>query len=115
MIHKIFIKLEDKLIARVTFELPDGIWTDAIYLVGDFNNWQRTTYPMQRERTGKWWLTVDLELGHAYQFRYLAGSDHWLNDSNADAYVLNPYGTDNFVVVTDPAFKPYCDKRDSLM
>ena len=50
--------------------------------------------------------TVDLEIGRAYQFRYLCDNTHWLNDSNGDAYVATPYGSENFVVVTDPARQP---------
>lgn len=57
-------------------------------------------------------ITVDLDLGRAYQFRYLRDHDHWLNESQADAYVVNAYGTDNFVVVTDPHFKHYCDQKE---
>jgi hypothetical protein len=37
----------------------------------------------------------DLELGRAFQFRYLRDGEVWLNDNQADAYVPNPYGSDN--------------------
>jgi 1,4-alpha-glucan branching enzyme len=111
MIHKTFIRTNGTSVARVTFTLPDSIWADQIYLVGDFNGWNRTSHPFQRDREGRWGLTVDLELGRAYQFRYLCDGEHWKNDSQADAHVHNRYGSDNFVVVTDPSFKQYFDKR----
>lgn len=54
---------------------------------------------------------MDLELGHAYQFRYLRDGEEWVNDGQADAYVSNPYGSDNSVIITDPEFKPYHDGK----
>gem|GEM_PF-5024344 len=54
---------------------------------------------------------MDLELGHAYQFRYLRDGEEWVNDGQADAYVSSPYGSDNSVIVTDPEFKPYHDGK----
>jgi len=113
MIHKVFIEREGQSVAQVTFTVPNGLWVDMLYLVGDFNEWQYTTYPMTHDEcAGHWRITVDLEIGRAYQFRYLCDRDHWLNDSQADAYVVNPYGTDNFVVVTDPKFKHYSDPKE---
>jgi hypothetical protein len=53
----------------------------------------------------------DLELGRAFQFRYLRDGEVWLNDNQADAYVPNPYGSDNFVIVTDPNFKLIMTER----
>ena len=111
MIRKTFVKSGGKTVARVTFTLPESIWADTICLVGDFNNWNRTSHPFQRDREGKWILIVDLELGRAYQFRYLVDGKEWMNDTQADVYVHNDYGSDNFVVVTDSSFKPYCDER----
>lgn len=111
MIHKTFISINGTAVARVTFTLPNSIWADKIYLVGDFNDWNCTSHPFQRDQEGGWVLTIDLELGRAYQFRYLCDGQHWINDSQADAHVHNRYGSDNFVVVTDPNFKQYCDER----
>jgi 1,4-alpha-glucan branching enzyme len=112
MISKTFVETEKGPIARVTFTLPNSMWADTVYLVGDFNDWDRTSHPFQRDREGRWTLTVDLETGRAYQFRYLRDGRDWMNDSEADAYVHNRYGSDNFVVVTDPNFKQYCDEGD---
>jgi 1,4-alpha-glucan branching enzyme len=76
-----------------------------IYLVGDFNNWSRTSHPFARDYAGKWALTVDLEIGRIYRFHYLCDGEHWLSDSYADANVVTPYGSDNFVIMTDPKLK----------
>ena len=40
------------------------------------------------------------------QFRYLRDGQ-WINDGQADAYVHNRLGSDSFVVITDPKFKPH--------
>ena len=107
MIQKDFVTTDGRAIARVTFTLPDSLWAEQVYLVGDFNDWQRTATPLSRTHSGEWVGTVDLEIGRAYQFRYLCDNAHWINDSHGDAYVTNPYGSENFVVVTDPAFRRY--------
>lgn len=111
MIHKTFVETEQGSVARVTFTLPDSIWADKIYLVGDFNAWDRASHPFQHDGTDRWAITVDLELGRAYQFRYLIDGEQWTNDDQADAHVYNRYGTCNFVVVIDPNFQPYCDEK----
>jgi 1,4-alpha-glucan branching enzyme len=69
-------------------------------LVGDFNDWNRTSHPMIQDRDGAWRITLELEAGHEYQFRYLVNGNNWHNDWHADKYVPNPYGGDNSVVAT---------------
>lgn len=39
---KTFVETDSGLVARVTFTLPNSIWADAIYLVGDFNLWRNS-------------------------------------------------------------------------
>jgi hypothetical protein len=61
MIHKTFIETDSGLVARVTFTLPDRIWADAIYLVGDFvavpRDWNRTSHLFLQDREGRWSIT----------------------------------------------------------
>jgi 1,4-alpha-glucan branching enzyme len=104
MVRKDFVNTNGKTVARVTFTLPDSLWADEIYLVGDFNNWNDSSHPMQQDHRGDWTLTVDLEMGRAYQFRYRRDGG-WINECEADAYVYNRYGGGNFVVVTDPGLE----------
>jgi len=56
-------------------------------------------------------VAVELELGRAYQFRDLRDGQDWMNENEADACIHNSYGSDNFMVITDPGFKQYCDER----
>jgi 1,4-alpha-glucan branching enzyme len=113
MIRKTLVETDTGPIMQATFTLPNSIWADRIYLVGDFNNWNRTSHPMERDREGGWRITVDLEVGRSYQFRYLCDDERWINDGQADAYVLNPYGGDNFVIITDPHLKRHNQAGES--
>jgi 1,4-alpha-glucan branching enzyme len=107
MIHKTFIENRKGKVARVTFTLPNSNKSESICLVGDFNDWNPTSHPFKLDAEGRWSLTLDLELWRAYQFRYLRNGEEWMYDIQADAFVYNPHGVYNFVIVTDPAFKRY--------
>lgn len=106
MIRKEFLARPEGTVVRVTFTLPASLQADKIFLVGDFNDWNTTSHPFARDAEGNWIFVLELEPGRAYQFRYLSDGQ-WLNDGDADAYVINRYGTDNFVVITDPLFRRY--------
>jgi len=99
MIRKQFVNTRNGRVARVTFSLPGSVWADSIYLVGDFNDWNETSHSLSLGRDQDWSITLDLELNREYQFRYRKDGD-WINDNQADAYVQNPYGSDNFIVNT---------------
>jgi len=114
MIQKTFVEVEGRVVVRVTFSLPNSIWADRITLVGDFNGWDMRSHPFGRTRTGTWLITVDLEPRRAYQFRYLQGDDQWINDPAADAHVHNTYGSDNFIVITDPEYLRHADIKKSI-
>ncbi|MEM7538463.1 MAG: isoamylase early set domain-containing protein [Chloroflexota bacterium] len=107
MIHKEVHDHQGETVMAVTFTLPSSLWVDHIHLVGDFNDWSHHSHPLQQDRSGSWTTTVPLEMSRAYQFRYLIDNHQWTNDDNADAYVRNIYGTDNFVVFTDINFQKY--------
>ena len=111
MIHKVFIETERGPVARITFILPNSTWADTIYLVGDFNEWNHSSHPFQRGQEETWTLTLDLEVGRCYQFRYLRDGE-WISDSQADGFVGNPHGSDNSLVVTDPKFKRYPNEQN---
>lgn len=101
MIRKTVVETEQGLVVQVSFLLPESIWADRINLVGDFNGWDRDSHPMQRDRGGEWRIQVDLEPGRTYQFRYLCDGERWMNDTQADGYVPNSYGSDNSIISTD--------------
>jgi 1,4-alpha-glucan branching enzyme len=86
-------------VVRVTFELPSATWAERVNLVGDFNEWDTTATPMRRNRSdSNWRVTVELEAGLRYCFKYLVDGKEWLNDWHADDHIENPYGSHDSVV-----------------
>ncbi len=93
---------KNKKTCTVTFTLLGAAAPGAkrITLVGDFNNWNKDSTPLKRGKEGEWSVTLNLEAGHEYLFRYLIDGERWENDWNADKYVPSPYGdADNSVVI----------------
>ncbi len=99
MIQKQFIKSAKTTKCRLTFTLPEDIWADEVYLVGNFNGWDETTHPLRQANNGEWRIVVDLAVGAEYQFRYLCDGE-WFNDNEADGYSVNPHGSHNSIVNT---------------
>ena len=93
--------LKSKPVCKVTFRLTKKMahGADHVHLVGEFNQWNIMTTPMKRLKNGDFTLTLDLETGRDYQFRYLINQVYWENDDKADAYLPTPFGDcDNSVV-----------------
>lgn len=90
---------KDKTICKVTFTLPKEVAEqfDEVALVGDFNNWDHkaNSFTLKNKKS----ITIELEAGNEYQFRYLADGEVWLNESEADKHVATPYGSQNSVLV----------------
>ena len=94
--------LKSKPLAKVTFRLPkEAVGTASeVYLVGEFNAWDKTATPMQSLKNGSYKTVVELESGKEYQYRYLIDGERWENDWEADKYVPNNLTfEDNSVVV----------------
>jgi 1,4-alpha-glucan branching enzyme len=98
-IKKVYLKTRDT--CKVTFRLPAEIagGAERVCIVGDFNNWDVQASPMKKLKDGAHTITLDLEKGKEYQYRYLIDGVIWENDRSADKYVSSPYpGCDNSVV-----------------
>ena len=62
---------------------------------------------MRRDADGGFSVTVELEAGRAYRFRYLLDGVRWDNDWAADAYLPNSFdGDDSIVDLTALATAP---------
>lgn len=83
---------------KVTFELPAEVGATKAYVCGDFNDWSTTATPLKRRKDGSLAVTVALETGRQYRFRYLLGDGEWENDWAADDYVRNEFGGEDSVV-----------------
>ena len=55
---------------------------------------------MKRLKDGRYHKRIFLHPNGEYEFRYLVDGAHWINDTEAESYTPNPYGSDNCVVTT---------------
>ncbi len=85
--------LKSRPTCKVTLILPSeqACKASAASVVGDFNNWDPHSNPMDRLKNGNFKTTVELEVGQHYQFRYLLDNGLWLNEVDADQLVDSPY------------------------
>jgi 1,4-alpha-glucan branching enzyme len=98
MISKYYTKSGQ--ICRATFKLPAEVDAEEAFLVGDFNAWDREADPMKKLKDGSFSLTISLEIGRSYRFRYLLDRARWENDWEADEYQPNAFGSEDSVVRT---------------
>ncbi len=95
----------DKKTCSVTFtvESEATLGAQTINLAGDFNSWSSKETPLKQAKDGSFSVTLDLEAGKEYQFRYLLDGSRWENDWKADKYIPAPFSaTDNSVVICIP-------------
>lgn len=102
-IEKKFLKTRP--VCKVTFTLPGEAAPEAetVCVMGEFNKWSRDATPMKRQKNGGFSVSLNLETGRAYRFRYLIDGWKFENDWAADRYEPNPYGGEDSVVEVQPA------------
>lgn len=84
---------------RVTFSMPASVCCDGLYLVGWFGEWDESVFRMERAPDGSWSLTMELEAGCEYLYRFRTLSGQWITDPEVspapaqfgpkNAFVLN--------------------------
>jgi len=84
--------------ASVTLTLDPRVSAQTAAVCGEWNGWSADIGVMRRDAEGRFSLTVDLDAGRTYRFRYLLDGERWDNDWAADAYVPNGFGGDDSVV-----------------
>lgn len=92
---------ETKPVCKVTFKLTKDIVNSArkVNLAGDFNHWNTDSIPMKKLKGGEYTVTVALQKGKEYQFKYLIDGNSWLNEKEADKLVPNEFQTENSVII----------------
>ena len=92
---------ETKPLCKVTFKLAKDIanFANQVYLAGEFNNWDVESIPMKRLKSGEFSVSLDLEKGKEYQFKYIIDGTAWLNETEADKFVPNEFQSENSVIV----------------
>jgi 1,4-alpha-glucan branching enzyme len=84
--------------ADVTFTVDPQVGAQTAAVCGDWNDWSADADVMHRDAGGGFSVTVSLDAGRAYRFRYLLDGHRWDNDWSADAYQPNGFGGDDSVV-----------------
>lgn len=92
---------------RVTFTMPAIDRCECLYLVGWFDEWDESVYRMERTPEGNWSLTLELEAGCEYQYRFRTPDGRWLNDPAAPP-APSRFGLNTSFVVSanNPATSP---------
>jgi len=85
---------------KVTFVLPAEEVTGKTSVVGDFNAWDPTKTRFVRRANGTYSVSVKVETGNEYGFRYYGEDGTWSNDDAADKQQMNIFGSLNSVVLT---------------
>ncbi len=80
---------------RVTFSLKAPSVKEVI-LMGDFNNWDVGSHPMEKDENGIWKVSMMILPGK-YEYRLLVDGQ-WRLDSGNNQTVPNCFGTENNVL-----------------
>lgn len=86
--------LKSKPVCKVTFKVgkEEAQGAGKVSVLGDFNQWNDNEGEMKAMKDGSFSVTLELEAGKEYQFRYLADGNNWLNEAEADKHVPSGFG-----------------------
>ena len=87
---------------KVTFTYPANEGVEVVQVLGDFNNWDSNKAPKLKKSKEGFAVSVELNAGNSYEFRYLINGSKWENEQNADFLVPSLYaGTQNCQITLD--------------
>ncbi len=91
-IRKQFLKSKPvcKVFFKVSKEMAEG--ASKVTLVGEFNNWNETADEFDTLKDGSFSISINLETGRSYQFRYLLDGSVWINDDAPDGFCFSGIG-----------------------
>ena len=83
--------LKSKPVCKVTFTLDAEVINGGkeVAVLGEFNDWNPSESTMRKLKDGSFTKTIELEVGHEYQVRYLVDGKRWVNDTEADKYIYS--------------------------
>ncbi len=96
MLKKNYTKTKAK--CRITFKYSNPEQAKTAALAGEFNEWSLTANPMKQLKDKSFSLTISLDAGSSYNFRYVLDDENWVNDPDADGYAINEHGEENSIV-----------------
>jgi len=84
---------EKEPVCKVTFIMSKDTAGSAerVNLAGEFNNWDTKSIPMKKIRNGDFAVSIDLEKGREYHFKYVIDGHTWINEPNADKHVPSAF------------------------
>jgi 1,4-alpha-glucan branching enzyme len=85
---------------KVTFVMPYSEGQAAMSVVGDFNEWQPGAAKMIKRNNGTCSVSLTLDPGQRYRFRYYLEDGAWVNDEAADAYEASEHDSENCILLT---------------
>lgn len=92
--------LKSKPVCKVSFKVTKDQAEGAsqIAVVGDFNGWNPEAAVMSPLKDGSFSLTIELEAGNTYRFRYLADGERWFDEAEADGQEAGEFGASNNLI-----------------
>jgi len=95
--------LKSKPVCKVTFRIPPeiGVNHKKANVLGSFNDWNKVSHRMKKlVKDASFSLTVDLEVGKEYEFKYLLDDTVWINDNDAEKQVETHFGDSSNSVIS---------------
>ena len=89
---------QDGKTCLVPFSLPNQVNAKVAHLYGDFTEWEKSPKEISSQEDAGFSITLSLNAGHDYCFRYVLDGQRWENDWAAEAYIPNPFGTEDSVL-----------------
>jgi 1,4-alpha-glucan branching enzyme len=85
---------------KVTFVLPYSEGQSPVAVVGDFNEWNQASNRLTKRNNGTCSVSVVVDPGQRYRFRYYSEDGNWFNDEGADAYEASEHNSENGILLT---------------
>jgi len=82
----------------VTFILSPKVNAKSAFLCLDFNEWDKNAIRMNYSEQEGFSVTIKLNFGKSYRYRYYLDETKWENDWQANSYYPNEYGSEDSVV-----------------
>jgi predicted lipoprotein with Yx(FWY)xxD motif len=72
-----------------------------VYLAGEFNEWKPAlpAYLLTKAANGNYTITIKLEVGKQYAYKFVLDGLNWVADKNAKDFVEDGFGGKNSVVI----------------
>lgn len=86
---------------KVTFRLSRKEAGNArkAAIAGDFNDWKSERTPMKALKSGDFTVSLQLDKGREYQYRFVLDDQKWVTDDSADKQVYCEFACAHNAVV----------------